>query len=181
MVSMGSFERYFVNRVNRLRVPGTVLRLLDRAGVAVEGTVLEIGAGLGYTSHALFKKYHPERVFICDYDPVQVAGAEALAKKEFGEVPPGFTFCCEDVLALSFGDETFDLVISTLMFHHVELVWRAFDDTPAGIAEIQRVLKLGGVFLFWDIVNQDKIERLLLDAGYALLLSTRRQRVFKKP
>jgi len=178
---MNNFEKIFVNYLNRLRVPPTVVRLLNKGNIQPTGTILEIGAGLGYTSHAIFNKYHPSRIFICDFDATQVERGKKLTRAKFGSMPPEFVYQREDVLNLSFNDESFDMVISTLMFHHVEENLRDFKKTPRGISEIQRVLKPGGIFFYWDIANQEKVEQLMHDAGYTTLLSTRKQRVFQKP
>jgi ubiquinone/menaquinone biosynthesis C-methylase UbiE len=187
MVSMNALEKLSVNSLNRRWVPKTVLHLLEEVNVQPTGTILEIGAGLGYRSHAIFKKYHPAQMFICDYDASQVEAGKKLAEKEFGSMPAEFVYQREDVLELSFADEIFDMVISTLMFGHVENSMMNFKKTPQGIGEIQRVLKPGGIYLYWEVNNQKKVERLFRDAGYAVLFSggkgwnSRKQRVFQKP
>jgi SAM-dependent methyltransferase len=48
---------------------------------------------------------------------------------------------CQDVQQLSFADNSFDICTSTEVFEHVP-------DDIAGFAEIQRVLRPGGLFLF---------------------------------
>jgi SAM-dependent methyltransferase len=48
---------------------------------------------------------------------------------------------CENVEALSFADASFDLVTSTEVFEHVA-------DDGAGFAEVRRVLRPGGAFVF---------------------------------
>ena len=48
---------------------------------------------------------------------------------------------CQDVQALSFDDESFDLVVSQDVFEHVP-------DWRRGLAEVQRVLKVGGRHVF---------------------------------
>jgi ubiquinone/menaquinone biosynthesis C-methylase UbiE len=47
------------------------------------------------------------------------------------------------VASLAFPDRSFDLVVSTLSMHH----WA---DPTAGLAEIGRVLRPGGLVLVWD-------------------------------
>lgn len=180
MASMNIIEKVIVNNLNRLRVPPTVLRLLDKGNIYPTGAILEIGAGLGYTSHAIFKRYHPSRMFICDFDATQVERGKKFARKKFGSMPLEFVYQREDVLDLSFADKNFDMVIATLMFHHVENNRLDFKNTPRGIGEIQRVLKPGGIFFYWDIINQDKVERLMQEAGYETILATQKQRVFRK-
>jgi SAM-dependent methyltransferase len=48
---------------------------------------------------------------------------------------------CEDITALTFGDETLDLIISSDVLEHVPLLDKAFSETA-------RVLRLGGAHLF---------------------------------
>lgn len=58
--------------------------------------------------------------------------------------PPGSTqqgIRCEDVQHLTFEDSVFDLCTSTEVFEHV-------DDDHAGFAEVRRVLRPGGTFIF---------------------------------
>lgn len=87
MVSMNVFQKFFVNRFNRRRVPKRVISLLDKAGIAISGTFLEVGAGLGYTSYAIFDKFHPKRVVISDFDPRQIQAGQKLAEKKYGTIP----------------------------------------------------------------------------------------------
>ncbi len=53
------------------------------------------------------------------------------------------SFLVGDVASLPFPDGSFDLIVSTLSMHH----WA---DPTAGLAEIGRVLRLGGRALVWD-------------------------------
>lgn len=53
---------------------------------------------------------------------------------------------CEDVQQLTFADESFDLCTSTEVFEHVH-------DDNAGFAQIRRVLRPGGKFIFTVPLN----------------------------
>jgi SAM-dependent methyltransferase len=48
---------------------------------------------------------------------------------------------CEDLMALTFDDESFDLVVTSDIFEHVRRPYEGF-------AEVRRVLKSGGVHVF---------------------------------
>ena len=67
-----------------------------------------------------------------------------FSSEYFDDVPPGESrgnVQCQDVQRLTFADESFDLVTSTEVFEHVA-------DDRRGFAEIYRVLKPGGNFVF---------------------------------
>jgi SAM-dependent methyltransferase len=68
-----------------------------------------------------------------------LVGSEFVEGAEPGSVLNGIR--CEDVQALNFGDNQFDLVTSTEVFEHVP-------DDRAGFREVFRVLKNGGCFAF---------------------------------
>lgn len=59
---------------------------------------------------------------------------------------------CEDATALSFADNSFDLVINQDILEHIEDTWQAF-------CEIHRVLKPGGRHIFTVPLREDKATR----------------------
>ena len=67
---------------------------------------------------------------------------------------------CEDVQKLSFADEQFDLCTSTEVFEHVP-------DDAAGFAEVRRVLRKGGSFVFTVPLSDCAltVERALIVGG----------------
>jgi SAM-dependent methyltransferase len=178
---MSFLEKFFVNHGNRKSVPREVLALLGTADVTVTGSFLEIGAGLGYTSSAIYDRYHPERVVITDSDLAQVRGAQAWIKEKYGFIPREFEFRQESALHLSFDDTTFDCVLATLVFHHVENQFWQFVNTPLATREVQRVLKPGGFFIFRDIFRLKRVDALFVKDGFDIMISTREQRIYRKP
>ncbi len=177
---MNFFEKFFVNRFNEFRVPRTVFSMLKGANLQISGLFLEIGAGLGYTSLKIFDKYHPEKVVITDYDPNQVKDAERYALKKYGSVPSEIHFQREDALQLSFEDETFDFVLGTLCFHHIETRVLDFVNTPKALEQIYRVLKPNGHFIYWDRYNRDKIDEFFLSHGGSIQYSGRGKAIYRK-
>jgi SAM-dependent methyltransferase len=111
--------------------------------VAPDGArVLEVGCGPGRLSILLARR-HGLDVTGLDLDPAMVERARANAARsaqQHGRVP---SFLVGDVASLAFPDRSFDLVVSTLSMHH----WA---DPTAGLAEIGRVLRPGGLALVWD-------------------------------
>jgi SAM-dependent methyltransferase len=78
------------------------------------------------------------------YQWLQRQGATLTGSEYFPNVASG-NYCngvlCQDVQALSFADNSFDLCTSTDVFEHVA-------DDYKGFVQIARVLKPGGVFIF---------------------------------
>ncbi|HEV8274489.1 MAG TPA: class I SAM-dependent methyltransferase [Streptosporangiaceae bacterium] len=113
------------------------------AAAAPEGArVLEVGCGPGRLSILLARR-HGLDVTGLDLDPDMVERARANAARsaeEHGRVP---SFLVGDVASLAFPDRSFDLVVSTLSMHH----WA---NPTAGLSEIGRVLRPGGLALVWD-------------------------------
>jgi SAM-dependent methyltransferase len=117
------------------------------ADIAAEATqaarILEVGCGPGHLSVAMARD-HGLDVTGLDLDPAMIERAQANAAHPSlgdGRRP---AFIVGDVAALPFDDGTFDLVVSTFSMHH----WA---DPPAGLAEIDRVLRPGGRALIWDL------------------------------
>jgi len=144
------------------------------------GSFLEIGAGLGYTSSAIYDQYHPDRVVVSDYDSAQVRGALVWIREKYGFIPSEFEFRQESALHLSFDDATFDFVLATLVFHHVENQFWQFVNTPLAAREVQRVLKPAGYFIFRDIFRLKKVDALFMEKGFDIMISTRMERIYRK-
>ena len=114
----------------------------DIARVAPEGArVLEVGSGPGRLSILLARR-HGLRVTGLDLDPemIELARTNAAGGRD-GDTP---SFVVGNVSALSFPDESFDLVVSTLSMHH-------WTDASRGLSEIGRVLQPRGRALLWDL------------------------------
>lgn len=115
----------------------------DVGAVAPHGArVLEVGCGPGHLSIQLARQ-HGLEVTGLDLDPAMIERARANADRADGGEPRP-SFLVGDVASLGFPDGSFDLVVSTLSMHH-------WDDPPAGLAEIGRVLRPGGRALVWDL------------------------------
>jgi SAM-dependent methyltransferase len=115
----------------------------DVAAVAPDGArVLEVGCGPGRLS-ILLARQHGLEVTGLDLDPAMVERARANAVRRAGEHGRKPSFLVGDVASLAFPDRSFDLVVSTLSMHH----WA---DPMAGLAELGRVLRPGGLALVWD-------------------------------
>jgi ubiquinone/menaquinone biosynthesis C-methylase UbiE len=101
--------------------------------------VLEIGCGIGLLSAHLANK-RGMHVYGTDFDPEEIQLA-----KTFTAEGDTLHFQVEDAARLSFANDSFDLVISQNVFHHIP-------DWPNAIAEIKRVLRQGGCLIWQDLV-----------------------------
>jgi 2-polyprenyl-3-methyl-5-hydroxy-6-metoxy-1,4-benzoquinol methylase len=113
-----------------------VLAFLERAGVAVDGRVLDAGCGGGGMPVSLAE----EAALVVGIDPAerfQDAGARLGRERGLAHL----TFALADGMYLPFGAATFDLVLSHAVIEHVA-------DAPLYLRECARVLAPGGhVFL----------------------------------
>lgn len=104
------------------------------------GDVLEVGAGTGIN----LPFYPPAvtRLVLTEPDPPM---AKQLAARLQAAPRPGVELAHADVQALPFADGSFDSVVATLLLCSVPQPEQA-------LAEIQRVLRPGGVFVFLEHV-----------------------------
>jgi SAM-dependent methyltransferase len=114
------------------------------AAFAARARVLEIGPGPGHLAVELAQLAPHVHVTGVDISPDMVERATSLASR--GGVAGRAEFRVGDVAALPFPDASFDVVVSTFSLHH-------WPNPAAGLAEIHRVLRPGGVARVYDLVN----------------------------
>ena len=137
-------HRWFAAIYDRMMQAGErrVGPLRRRLLAGLKGDVLEIGAGTG----ANIAHYGPgARVIALEPDPHMLKRAQArLAASSV----PNVEFRQAPAEALPVADASFDAVVSTLVLCTV-------DDLAASLAEIRRVLRPGGQFVFIEHVRAD--------------------------
>lgn len=110
--------------------------------VDLRGDVLELGSGSGAMAAQLLERYPSIQLVATDVDPAMCAAATARLDRFGGRVQVREA----DATQLPFPDASFDAVISFIMLHHVI-------DWEQALAEIGRVLRPGGTFLGYDLVE----------------------------
>jgi MPBQ/MSBQ methyltransferase len=110
-------------------------RALEQADLA-DGdlTVVDVGAGTGFTTEGIVARVPPQNVTMLDQSPHQLARSEAK---------PALRRCSRvlgDAEALPFSDDTFDRYVSAGSIEY-------WPDPQRGIAEAYRVTKPGGTAL----------------------------------
>jgi SAM-dependent methyltransferase len=132
------------------RGQGRVLRqrTVTLARLQPGDAVLDVGCGTGTLAMEAARRVgRAGRVTGVDPSPEQIARARAKAARR--HVPIEFQIGVIEQLA--FPDQTFDVVFSTLMMHHVpESLKRQ------GLAEIARVLKPGGRLVIADFTRKQE-------------------------
>lgn len=125
-----TYEQSFLQRWYFDPVHSKMLDLLARAGPKnPPSCILDVGCGTGRLLRAASVSWPAARLMGVDPAPRMVAEAQRLA--------PNAIFEIATAEALPFPDQSADLVLSSLSFHH----WA---DQNKGLQEIARVLRPGG-------------------------------------
>jgi SAM-dependent methyltransferase len=148
---MGSAWRRLARRTV---VPG----ILRFGRLPVVADALEVGAGAGFAAEALLTRFPSWRMTVTDYDDdmVQLARTRLTSFSDRAHIERA------DAASLPYADQSFDLVISILVWHHIE-TWQM------AIAESARVLRPGGRLLSVDLLHpfpSGPLRRLRLHGTY---------------
>lgn len=118
-------------------------RTADLAAIQPGETVLEVGCGTGQLSQRARARAGPAgRVYGIDPSAEMIAVARRKAARAQVEID----FRVASIEALPFSDASIDVVLSSLMMHHLP-----GDLKSRGLAEVRRILKPGGRLLIVDM------------------------------
>lgn len=120
-------------------------RTVDLVGVVPGEAVLDIGCGTGDLAIQIRRRAGTTGTIVgIDAAPEMIA----RARKKALHRDMAIEFRVELVEALSFADQTFDVVVCSLVFHHLPETLKR-----QGLVEIQRILKPGGRFILVDFLR----------------------------
>ncbi|HEX6348775.1 MAG TPA: class I SAM-dependent methyltransferase [Candidatus Dormibacteraeota bacterium] len=134
-----SYDRHWMQRLIFEPVQRAVLDLAEQ-DVPRPGAILDVGCGTGRLLRSAAVRFPGAELSGVDPAPAMVRQAQLAARVE-----STFRFQQASAEQLPFPDARFDLVFSTLTFHH----WA---DQSRAVAEIARVLAPGGRWLLADFL-----------------------------
>lgn len=127
-------------------------RRIALAGQILRGHRIETALEIGCKTWADFLGRH--RIFPDELYCINISENEmAVGKQRLGETPLVPTFMMMDAHRLEFPDHHFDVVFGTGILHHLDL--------DRALAEISRVLKPDGIFLFGEPLDTNPVGRLI--------------------
>lgn len=121
--------------------------------------VLEVGCGRGSGAAFVAERFGVSRLVGLDFSEKAITSARNT------HPDPGLSFVCGDAEALPFADASFDIVLNVESSH-------CYPNVPRFMAEVARVLRPGGRFLYADLrltEDVDEMRQNLLDAGLEIL------------
>ena len=136
-----TYERHWMQRLVFDPIQSTLLGLAA-AQVPAPRSILDVGCGTGRLLRSAAQHFPSARLEGVDAAPQMVDVASRLVSPD---APIHFQQATAE--ALPFPDAAFDLVFSTMTFHH----WA---DQPKGVAEVARVLAPGGRWLLSDFIGR---------------------------
>lgn len=147
-MKMGKLEKLFVNSPSHSRqVSDHAERLLNLIDFKAGQKYLDVGCGNGAAAIHLAQKYHLDVIGI-DVDPGQIRLAEAQSQGL-----QNVRLLMIDGTHLPFDADEFDIVFTNKVTHHIPH-WRE------ALAEMMKVIKPGGYFIYSDLVLPSPLAKL---------------------
>ena len=131
-------------------------RIVELAQLKRDDRVLDVGCGTGVLTRLAGER--AQEVAGIDAAPEMIAVARSKAEREGLDID----FRPALIEDLPYPDSHFDVVLSSLMVHHLPPAVKL-----SGLREVLRVLKTGGRFILVDFDRAGKLPGLLREAGFA--------------
>jgi ubiquinone/menaquinone biosynthesis C-methylase UbiE len=133
------YERHWMQRVVFDPIRSTLLNVASQQ-MSEPRSILDVGCGTGRLLRTASQRFPGAHLEGVDAAPQMVEQAISL-------LPPGALIHFQQATAeeLPFVDGQFDLVFSTMTFHH-------WDEQAGAVAEVARVLKPGGRWVLADFI-----------------------------
>lgn len=143
------------------RAPALREQAADLAAIQPGDAVLDVGCGTGELAQRARARTGPTGI-VCGIDPS--ADMIAVAREKSARMGLDIDYRVAAIEALPFADATFDVVLSSLMMHHLPEDLKAI-----GLGEVRRVLKPGGRLLILDLKRPGGLlSRLALASAFHL-------------
>jgi ubiquinone/menaquinone biosynthesis C-methylase UbiE len=140
-----TYDRHWMQKAFFTRVQKTVIELAEEE-VRRPAAILDVGCGTGRLLQTAEPRFPGAR--LVGVDPAQGMVEQAVAARPAGSA---VRFQQASAEALPFPDGEFDLVFSTVTFHH----WH---DQRRGVSEVGRVLAPGGRWLLADFIAKGLVK-----------------------
>lgn len=169
MAEMNGLGRFMVNALAPRRNARIVRWIRGNVMLPAGATCLEIGCGGGDLAGRLADGLRPARYVATDVDPRQLEAARThLAKLFPNGLPPGLELREADMLRLPFPDASFDLAVAVVSLHHASPNHHDSSNVPLALAEVDRILRSGGVLAYEEMIHKDLVRSWLTQHGYAV-------------
>jgi SAM-dependent methyltransferase len=136
-------------------------RIIELAGLRGDEDILDAGCGTGLTMLRIAKQHPGCKVYGLDLSPkmIEVARNDAVERGLDVDLRVG------SITGLPYPDEFFDVVLTNIMFHHLDLA-----EKRQAVAEIARVLRPAGRYVSAEFGPRARnpLERRLTKGDYTL-------------
>ena len=136
-------------------------RIIELAELCGDEVVLDAGCGTGLTMLRIADQCSGCKVYGIDLSPNMIE----VARNDAAERGLDVDLCTGSITDLPYPDGSFDVVLTNIMFHHLDLV-----EKQLAVAELARVLKAGGCYVSAEFGSRVRnwMERRLAKGEYAL-------------
>jgi len=140
-------------------------KLVEFADLKEPSVILDVGCGRGLVAIAFSANCSRHRVFAIDIwneEEIPDNSPEWVRRNARAEGVENVTVATGDARRIPYEDEFFDVVVSNLVVHNLEVA-----DQEVALAEMARVLKPAGLFIYSDVDIADQFVRVKAWLGSA--------------